>query len=309
MAARGVTAHLDKPAYEPGEPITVTLEWEAVEPEPLPASTMLIGASNVDNTTELSAYEGRYGPLQLRRSYNQPADDLPPTWAATVAAMDVNKRASVWSFKPNIPSFATGGYDAKVRAFLGTIPEDGFEKWLIIWHEPEGELKLGQFTPAQFKTAAARLDVLVKETKRSDLIAAVCFAGTQCFDGQTLRSHGWEADDLAPDGMAVTFDAYNKYPQTGFAWKEASERLGLQAAWANASGRPWGITETGCYEHPDGPEVKVQWTQNAVKWAREQGARFFCYWDNAFPSDSDKDARRLHSSPEHIVAWRDLTGA
>ncbi|HEU4541181.1 MAG TPA: hypothetical protein VFR23_08650, partial [Jiangellaceae bacterium] len=135
----------------------------------LDGQTMLIGSSNVDNATELSAYEGRYGPLKVRRSYNQPADDLPPTWAATVAAMDVGKRASVWSFKPNIPSLATGGYDAKFRAFLGTVPEDGYEKIIIIWHEPEGELKAGLFTPLQFKTAAARCDVLVKETHRPDL--------------------------------------------------------------------------------------------------------------------------------------------
>ncbi|HEU4544427.1 MAG TPA: N-acetylmuramoyl-L-alanine amidase [Jiangellaceae bacterium] len=268
---------------------------------------MLLGSSNVDNATELAAYEGRYGPLRIRRSYNQPAADLPATWAGTAAAMDVGIRASVWSFKPNVASFATGAYDTRARAFLDSIPVDGYRKIPILHHEPEDQIKKGLFTPAQFKAASARWDALVKATGRLDLLAMVCFAGTQCFDGQTLRSHGWDANDLTPEDMAVCFDAYNAWPEAGRQWREASERLGLQAAWASASGRRWGISETGCYEHPDGPAIKVQWTRDMVSWADSEGAEFVTYWDNHFESDPDPNKRRLHSSPEHIEAWRELT--
>lgn len=271
-----------------------------------PARTLLVGASNADTAAELAAYEGRYGLMLLRRSYNQPPDDLPPTWAACAAGMDAGKRASVWSFKPNVPAFGTGAYDPRARTFLASIPADGRPKWLLLEHEPEREIKNGIYTPDQYKAGQARWDGLVKETGRPDLLAAVCFAGTQCFDGQTRRSHGFDADDLAPEGMAVTFDAYNRYPEAGAAWKDLADRAGLQAAWANAGGRRWGISETACYEHPDGPARKVTWTRSAVAWAREQGAGVFTYWDNAFGSDPDKTKRRLHSSPQHIAAWADL---
>lgn len=266
-------------------------------------SPLLLGASNADNATEIATYEGRFGTLKIRRSYNQPSDDLPATWAACAAGIDANRRASVWSFKPNVVSVAAGGYDARIRTFLASIPRDGFVKWLLMHHEPEGEIKSGAFTTAQYKSAQARWSGLVKETARTDLVPAVCFAGTQTFDGQTA----FTADDLTPAGMAVTFDAYNKWPQSGFAWKELSDRAGLQVAWAKASGRRWGISETGCYEDTSQPQRKTTWTRNAVDFVRSNGGEFFCYWDNAFASDPNQTLRRLHSSTQHIAAWRELS--
>jgi hypothetical protein len=266
---------------------------------------MLLGTSNADNTTELNAYVSRFGPLKIRRSYNQPPDDLPATWAACAAGMDAGKRASVWSWKTDIPAVATGGRDTRIRAFLASIPVDGYRKYLIMQHEPEGEIKSGLFSAAQYLTAQTRWNGLVKETGRADLLAMVCFAGTQTFDGQTA----FHADDLCPTGMAACFDAYNRWPQSGFAWKDLSDRAGLQAAWANASGRRWGISETGCYEDSTQPQRKTTWTRDAVAWARAQGAEFFTYWDNAFASDANQTYRRLHSSTQHIAAWRELTGA
>lgn len=278
---------------------------------------MPVGSSNIDNATELNTYESRFGPLKVRRSYNQPSDDLPASWAASAAAMDANKRASVYSFKPTVPSFAAGAYDARVKTFLGSIPTDGFPKWLILWHEPESEIKDGLFTPAQFKSATARFDNLVRGTGRGDLLAMVCFAGTQCFDGQTAKL-GWDADDLVPPGVAVCFDAYNRYPEPGFQWREASERFALQLAWARARGARWAISETGCHEYRTNPlseptpvydtSRKVTWSKNAVAWASSEGAEFFCYWDNSFGGE-DPLARRLHSSAQHIACWRDLTQA
>jgi len=266
-----------------------------------------LGASNSDTAAEISTYEGRYGPLKIRRSYNQPPDDLPASWSACAAGIDAGKRASVWSFKPNVVSFAAGTYDTKARNFLTSIPRDGFVKWLLLHHEPEGEVKAGTFTAAQYKAAQARWDGLVKQTGRPELVAAVCFAGTQCFDGQTLQSHGFAADDLCPPGMAATFDAYNKWPQSGFQWRELSDRAGLQATWADASGRRWGISETGCYEDTAGPAKKVAWTRAAVDWVRQSGGEFLAYWDNAFSSDPNQTYRRLHSSAQHIAAWKELS--
>lgn len=268
-------------------------------------SKLLLGSSNIDGPADLSAYESRYGPLKLRRSYDQPATDLPSSWAASAAGMDANKRGSVWSFKTNISATASGSRDARMDAFLATIPVDGRMKYLIMQHEPEGEIKSGQFTASDYKAAQNRWNNRVKATGRLDLLAMVCFAGTQTFDGQTA----FTADDLCPPGMAACFDAYNKWPESGFQWKELSERAGLQVQWAKASGRKWGISETACYEWTDGPQRKLDWTNNAVNWVQSQGGLFLTYWDKNFGSDPDPVKRRLHSSTQHISLWKNLTAA
>ena len=280
---------------------------------------MLVGASNADNATELAAYESRFGPLRVRRSYDQPTAGVPASWSACVGATDAGTRASVYSFKPSVAAVAAGDAAtvARLRTFLGSVPKDGFRRYLCLWHEPEGEIKDGLFTVAQFRTATARWRDLVAETGRPELVPVVIFAGTQCFDGQTQRAFGWDADDLTPPGVAVGFDAYNRYP--GDPWRSLQYRFQQQVDWAKAGGRRWGVSETGCYEYqtgtnPDGSPVydsalKVTWTAQGVDWARANGAEFFTYWDQAFQGDVDKLARRLHSSVAHINLWRSINAA
>lgn len=283
------------------------------------ARRMPLGASNVDNAAELAAYEQRFGRLHVRRSYNQPEDGIPATWAASAAGADVGRRTSVYSCKPDIKALAArqAAVMARARGFFASIPVDGYGKVLILWHEPESEIKQGLFSPVQFYTALVVWDELVRDTGRPDLAAGICFAGTQCFDGQTMRRYGWDADDLAPPKILACFDAYNTYDgQDPADWRELPVRFGRQAQWANQTGRRWGISETGCYEWRTGttsgggpvydPAHKVAWTTSGLAWARAQGAEFVCWWDNAFTADADKNARRLHSSPQHIAAWRAL---
>lgn len=266
---------------------------------------MPIGSSNVDNATELSAYTGRYGPLQVRRSYDQPGQfggsGIPATWSQTSAAALPGSWAHVHSFKGNVPQTATGQHDARLAGLVASIPQDGRLRWLILWHEPEGEIRSGAFTAAQFYAAQVRFRDILAAAARPDLTQMVCFGGDGCFTGVLP----FTADDLVPPGVHACFDAYNRYPTS--PWRELSERFALQVAWAHARGKRWGLAETGCYEHPDGPHRKTAWTTAGVAWARAQGAEFFTYWDNAIDTDPNPLLRRLHSTPEHIAAWRALT--
>lgn len=271
-------------------------------------SAMLLGSSNVDNAAELAAYVGRYGPLKLRRSYDQPGDfggsGIPASWSQTAAAALSGGWSHVYSFKGNIAQVAAGQHDARLAALVASIPAvPGVRYWLILWHEPEGEIKAGQFTAAQFYAAQVRFRDILAAAGRADIAQLVCFAGEQAFNG----SLAFDADDLVPPGVGVSFDSYNRYPQAGTVWRELRERFALQVAWAQARGARWAITETGCYEHPDGPHRKVAWTGNGLIWARANGAEFVTYWDQAFGSDPNPTLRRLHSSPDHIALWRSLT--
>jgi hypothetical protein len=284
---------------------------------------MLLGSSHVDSGTALAAYQTRYGPLRIARRFESPGK-FPTAWNTTKAAVDVGHRSVAWSFKPYIgdvpaiAAIATGvpAAVAQLRGLLDSIPTDGHRHYLCLWHEPEGEIKKRLFTVAAFHDASARFGQLVRDTGRDDLTAMVIFGGTQCFDGLTEREFGFAADDLAPAGMMAGFDAYNLHDGGAdtYPWRDLSYRMRLQVEWAKASGRRFAITETGCHEYRTGtdadgdplydPARKVAWTLTGLAWAEAQGAEFVAWFDGAFDSDTDKIARRLHSSPQHVAAWR-----
>src|SRR5690606_27229590 len=58
--------------------------------------------------TDFPDDDAAFGPLTIRRSYNGEAPGFPASWAASNAGVDVGKRASCWSGKPNIAAMAAG---------------------------------------------------------------------------------------------------------------------------------------------------------------------------------------------------------
>src|SRR5689334_6850403 len=62
------------------------------------------------------ALEAEVGVLAVRRSYAGP-NTFPATFAASNAGIDIGRRDSVWSFKPNCVDFAAGVNDAWFSSF------------------------------------------------------------------------------------------------------------------------------------------------------------------------------------------------
>lgn len=134
----------------------------------------------------------RVAPMLVRRSYN---GALPSSFAKSAAGSDVaGKRTSYWSFKPNAKTFAT---DAKAQAafaaFLDTIPK-GHKTVITLWHEPEDNIRAGQFTLAQWGAMTTRAGQIIDAKSRPELRLAVCFMGPWTFDSRSpYYAYDWRS--------------------------------------------------------------------------------------------------------------------
>jgi len=149
------------------------------------------GASAADNAS-FDSLNKTAGPLSARRTYNS---SLPASFAKSVAASDVSaSRASYWSFKPNVKTFAS---DTKAQsafsAFLDTIPA-GHQTVIVAWHEPEDNIRAGEFTLAQWGATNTRLGQIIDSKKRPELRLGICLMGPWTFDSSSpYYSYKWES--------------------------------------------------------------------------------------------------------------------
>jgi hypothetical protein len=146
-------------------------------------------------TADLASFEKlvkRVGPLKSRRSYD---GALPASFATSQAASDVAAgRISYWSVRPNARTFPTDkAAQAKMSAFLNTIPK-GHKTVVIVLHEPEDEVRRGDFTLAQWGATNNKVSQILKSKKRPELRFGISLLGPWDFDSRSpYYRYKWES--------------------------------------------------------------------------------------------------------------------
>ena len=147
----------------------------------IPTAKAIVGAATPSDTSaSFASMESQVGTMRIRRSYAG-SGSFPATYAASNAGIDAGVRESMWSFKPTPSDFAAGVNDSWFNGFLSSIP-NGQKVIFIMWHEPEDNIKNGDFTLADWKAANNRMGQLVHATGRSELRTAICMLGAWTFD-------------------------------------------------------------------------------------------------------------------------------
>lgn len=173
-----------------------------------PTGKPLIGAAtHSDTQASWDSMVSQVGTMLIRRSYAG-SGSFPATFADSNAGIDAGVRESMWSFKPTPATFAAGGNDTWFNGFLNSIP-NGQKVIFIMWHEPEDNIKNGDFTLADWKAANNRMGQLVHATGRPDLRTAICMLGAWTFDPSSPY-HSIEYWDVGFDTNIdyVGFDPY-----------------------------------------------------------------------------------------------------
>lgn len=155
-----------------------------------PASP-LVGASAATDAA-FNALNTAAGPLRARRTYD---GALPRSFSATTAAGDVAAgRRSYWSFRPRVATFATdAAAQAAFSAFLDTIPS-GHSTVIVAWHEPEDNIRSGQFTLAQWGAMNNKVGQIIRSKHRPELRHGICLMGPWTFDSRSpYYRYDWKA--------------------------------------------------------------------------------------------------------------------
>lgn len=242
-------------------------QWKRLGHSPVvPARKPLVGAATAgDTAASFAALESQVGALRIRRSYTA-AGVFPATFAASTAGIDVGLRESVWSFKPDPADFAAGVHDAWFVAFLDSIPP-GHPVIFILWHEPEDNIKDGEFSLAAWQAANARMGRLVHATGRPELRTAICLLGGWTFD---VRGPYYSVEYWDPRfDTSIDYIGFDPYDRQGLFTSLADDaNLGRALSWASAHGKLVLLPEFGATDDPGGdPGKKAAWIRDTYAFA------------------------------------------
>ena len=240
-----------------------------------PRTAMLVGAASaLLSGADFDALAALAGPLWLRRAYDT---DLPATFAASAAGIDVGKRASVWSCKPDLGQLAAGVLDSRIRAFVESIPPSHVA-FLTAWHEPDHKIRTDVFTLAEYLPAFARFCQVVK--------AAVAELGrphvyttqiVEAWSGSHPSVGSTYADMWPGDGLVDVYgvDGYSNEGSGAAVW-------GAAVDFATARGIPWGVAEVGCVTTMDTAwmEAQAAYAASHPAGGAHTRAAFFAWFSN-----------------------------
>lgn len=261
---------------------------------------MLVGAASQElSGSDFPALDAVAGPWTIRRSYGSQTDGIPSTFADSVAGIDVGKRASVLSLKPDLTAMVDGSLDAAVIAFVKSIPP-GHRTFLTIWHEADGKIRSGKFTLEAWMAAFKRFCDLVHHAGGPTVYTALileAWSGQQPEPGSTYEEL-WPGQDASGCPYADVFavDGSSDSGSEESLWGPARE-------FAKRVGVPWAISEIGCKL-----ELSVDWMAGNAVYAADHAAAFLCWFsndNNAVPTPGTDPAADSRSHQISLAYYTD----
>lgn len=239
-------------------------------------NAMLVGAASaLANGGDFAALDTAAGPWTCRRSYD--AGGVPSSFAASAAGIDVGKRASVWSCKPDLAALANGSLDSAIRAFVASIPPTHV-CWVTAQHEPDVKIRKGTFSLSQYLPAFQRWCRVVKQaTVDFDRPHVYTAQIMSTWSGQNPQAGSTFADLWPGDGLVDCYgvDGYSNVGSGADLW-------GPAVKFAASKGIPWAVAEVGCGDVMDTSWMQAQADYAGATAAGGQHTRcaFFCWFSN-----------------------------
>src|SRR5690606_30401774 len=227
--------------------------------------------------SDFAAKDASYGPLTIRRSYQPAASGFPASWAASNAGIDVGKRASCWSGKPNINAMAAGSLDGQALTFLRSIPKTHLA-FVSIWHEGDSKIRGGEFSLSTYKAAFKRFCQLVKQVQSEGWSRLYTIQILTTWSGTNPSSGTTYADTWPGDGLVDCFgvDGYSHVGSQASLW-------GPAVAFAKSKNIPWAVPEIG---YGNVGTTDVQWMHDQIAYLTSTAAggqhtrcAFACWFD------------------------------
>jgi hypothetical protein len=246
-------------------------------------SAPAMGAAAIDTAT-FNALNAAAGPLRTRRTYST---SIPASFSRSIAASDTAAgRVSYWSFRPNPKTFASDRTaQARLSTFLNTIPA-GHKTVVIALHEPEDEIRRGDFTLAQWGAANNKVSEIVKAKKRPELRFGISLMGPWTFDSRSpYYKYKWESVLNFSRVDVVGIDPYKFRSSDPSLQQMLTKSNSGNGTTSNPStmakltswGKPivfteWGIVSVDRSGKPISSTTRAAWIKAAYAWMKSWNA-------------------------------------
>ncbi len=242
---------------------------------------------------ELEYLESRVGRLEIRRVYDSGFDrDF-----TNRAGLDIGKRTTHYSFKPDMSALARGALDADIRALLDSIPA-GHPTILTVWHEPENDFQ-SDAQKADYRKGWQRFAQLVKAQDRPELSTSWVMMAYSFRAMSGREPMDWWPGDGVVDIVGI--DTYNEGSLKQSEWDSPGREFGQPApgdaamrggfvdggilAFLQRHDAKLGIAEFGSLENTTGitadwtdTPTKAEWIRQAVEYYHSLGAIYVEYF-------------------------------
>lgn len=267
-----------------------------------PPSDTLFGAnaSKQGQTLEqgVSAIDEVFGTVPVIRYFSS---GLPFAWDSRPAEL-LDDRTLVVSFKENPRRIASGSLDTFFRDWFAAAPDDQTIYWSY-FHEPENNIRAGEFTAAEYRAAWTRLGTLADEAGKPNMFSTLILT-EWTMDPQSQRDyHVYDAGHDVVD--VVAFDPYNGVWDPERDYYESPEvLLGHIVQAMEQDGRPWGIAEMGSrIVAGDDGSGRAEWLTDIGRYAESNNALFVTYFHTI--GNADWRLRDRYSQK----AWSELVSS
>ncbi|WP_239111856.1 PKD domain-containing protein [Phycicoccus sonneratiae] len=284
-----------------------------------PSQRLLLGAAS----SSWPWFDPAIGPVDVYREFDSGFGYA--RWQDTPAYLAHPGARFEYSFRvlPQRLSNPTDPIVEQVRAFVATTPKDII---LTVYHEPEN-YGAGKFDAAQYRAGLLALKRIVDAQDAADgggrMVALILMNVT--FKGMwTSAPADWWPTDARDGGHVdiVSADVYALPHATqtaccpagytdGVDWRRPEHLMSFVRDFAARNRTPWSVSEFGYLEDVGDPGRRSRVLQDAVAYARANGAHHV----NVFDSKGDRADWRLRwgtpvgtasSTSTAARTWRDL---
>jgi hypothetical protein len=267
--------------YDGSAPIPGDGNQDPTPPPPPPGgSGMLVGASinqGINNDFD-PAVQALAGPWTVARRYQDSV--FGTSWASDTSGVhvDVGKRASVYSCKPDMTQMASGALDARLTAFVASIP-DSHVAFLICWHEPDVKYRKavssgGTFDIPLWKAANTRFAQIVKSVGKPHVYFGICLTNWSAIGGVGVDSQPqafWFGGDGGADDNLIRFVAWDMY-MTSNTVNTGAHDLSAPYAFCRSHNVGSSIAEIGMHEGVTSMGNVATWMHNQADYAAANAA-------------------------------------
>ncbi|MFK8023992.1 MAG: hypothetical protein AB8G26_08530 [Ilumatobacter sp.] len=266
---------------------------------PVPSGTTFgtsISAVGQSAQESLRQNDARFGEIGVVRDF---FPGRPAGWNSSRMKIHADRDVVV-SFKLTPQSILSGQHDTYLKNWFNTAPRDRVVYWAY-HHEPEGEVKNGEFTPAQYRRAWERLDRFADAACKPNMHATLILSA---WTSRPQANPTYTAYDAGPDVIDVlAFDPYNRiFDPRGTVYDSPEKIFGPINDVRVAENRPVGVAELGTRKvvgDTNGAK-RAQWLRDMGAYAIEHEFAFVAY----FQSTRGADWRLLDT--RSVNAWKAL---
>ena len=253
-----------------------------------------LSTNSLSMSQSLAKQDSNFGRLKAVRIFDP---GVPPSNAWSRRTSMLSGRTVVTSFRMAPQDVIAGKYDSAMRQFFSTAPTDRPIMWSYI-HEPEPQILNGKFTYAQYRSAWQRLSTIAASYCRSNLFPTLILTG---WTADPASHRDWRNYYPGSDFIStIAFDPYNSAHGTATTYRTPAQVFDNSVRVGKASGKPWGISETGSNRIPGDSAGygRAAWLRSVATYLRAQGASYATYFQSTNNGDFE-----LRDQPS-ISAWR-----